>query len=126
MAKKLDKDISGSVQEKRGMLYLVVSYKDPITQKHKTKWVGMGVPVSIMFPELSTKSTDKFPKKLLLVNSILLIFIRPLLFLSKKAPKNSGLWRRGRDSNPCGLAPKRFSSFDACLLSLIPHYCTVV
>ena len=45
MAKKLDKDISGSVQEKRGMLYLVVSYKDPITQKHKTKWVGMGVPV---------------------------------------------------------------------------------
>ena len=44
MAKKLDKDISGSVQEKRGMLYLVVSYKDPITQKHKTKWVGMGVP----------------------------------------------------------------------------------
>ena len=44
MAKKLDKDISGSVQEKRGMLYLVVSYKDPITQKHKVKWVGMGVP----------------------------------------------------------------------------------
>ena len=45
MAKKLVKDISGSVQEKRGMLYLVVSYKDPITQKNKTKWVGMGVPV---------------------------------------------------------------------------------
>ena len=45
MAKKLDKDISGSVQEKRGMLYLVVSYKDPVTQKHKVKWVGMGVPV---------------------------------------------------------------------------------
>lgn len=44
MAKKLDKDISGSVQEKRGMLYLVVSYKDTITQKHKVKWVGMGVP----------------------------------------------------------------------------------
>ena len=42
MAKKLDKDISGSVQEKRGMLYLVVSYKDPVTQKHKVKWVGMG------------------------------------------------------------------------------------
>ena len=27
MANKLSKDISGSVQEKRGMLYLVVSYR---------------------------------------------------------------------------------------------------
>ena len=33
MANKLSKDISGSVQEKRGMLYLVVSYKDRNTEK---------------------------------------------------------------------------------------------
>ena len=32
-----------------------------------------------------------------------------LLLLSKKAPKNRGLWRRERDSNPCGRVPKRFS-----------------
>ena len=37
------------------------------------------------------------------------IFSEILLILSKKAPKNRGLWRRGRDSNPCGVAPKRFS-----------------
>lgn len=44
MANKLRKDISGSVQEKRGMLYLVVSYKDTVTQKNKTKWLGLGLP----------------------------------------------------------------------------------
>ena len=44
MANKLSKDISGSVQEKRGMLYLVVSYKDTVTQKNKTKWLGLGLP----------------------------------------------------------------------------------
>ena len=32
MANKLSKDISGSVHEKRGMLYLVVSYKDTVTK----------------------------------------------------------------------------------------------
>ena len=50
MANKLSKDISGSVQEKRGMLYLVVSYKDTVTQKNKTKWLGLGLPAG------STKS----------------------------------------------------------------------
>ena len=54
MAKKLDKDISGSVQEKRGMLYLVVSYKDPITQKHKTKWVGMPFKILILTSALAS------------------------------------------------------------------------
>ncbi len=29
------------------------------------------------------------------------------------------LWRRKRDSNPRGLSPKRFSSFDGCLFSLV-------
>ena len=29
--------------------------------------------------------------------------------MSKKAPKIRGLWRRERDSNPCGREPKRFS-----------------
>ena len=38
MANKYNKGVSGSVQEKRGMLYLVVSFKDPITQKGKVKW----------------------------------------------------------------------------------------
>ena len=33
MANKYNKGVSGSVQEKRGMLYLVVSFKDPITQR---------------------------------------------------------------------------------------------
>ena len=56
MAKKLDKDISGSVPEKRGMLYLVVSYKDPITQKHKVKWVGMGVPPAPLPPARKRRS----------------------------------------------------------------------
>ena len=50
MANKLSKDISGSVQEKRGMLYLVVSYKDTVTQKNKTKCLGLGLPAG------STKS----------------------------------------------------------------------
>ena len=50
MANKLSKDISGSVQEKRGMLYLGVSYKDTVTQKNKTKWLGLGLPAG------STKS----------------------------------------------------------------------
>lgn len=50
MVNKLSKDISGSVQEKRGMLYLVVSYKDTVTQKNKTKWLGLGLPAG------STKS----------------------------------------------------------------------
>ena len=50
MANKPSKDISGSVQEKRGMLYLVVSYKDTVTQKNKTKWLGLGLPAG------STKS----------------------------------------------------------------------
>ena len=50
MANKLSKDISGSVHEKRGMLYLVVSYKDTVTQKNKTKWLGLGLPAG------STKS----------------------------------------------------------------------
>ena len=40
MANKYNKGVSGSVQEKRGMLYLVVSFKSPITQKHKVKWVA--------------------------------------------------------------------------------------
>ena len=44
MANKYNKGVSGSVQEKRGMLYLVVSYKDPITQKSKVKWIGLGIP----------------------------------------------------------------------------------
>lgn len=44
MANKYNKGVSGSVQEKRGMLYLVVSYKDPITQKGKVKWIGLGIP----------------------------------------------------------------------------------
>lgn len=35
MANKLSKDISGSVQEKRGMLYLVVSYKDTLLRHEK-------------------------------------------------------------------------------------------
>lgn len=52
MANKLSKDISGSVQEKRGMLYLVVSYKDTVTQKNKTKWLGLGLGL----PAGSTKS----------------------------------------------------------------------
>ena len=46
MANKYNKGVSGSVQEKRGMLYLVVSYKDPITQKGKVKWIGLGIPSS--------------------------------------------------------------------------------
>ena len=50
MANKLSKDISGSVQEKRGMLYLEVSYKDTVMQKNKTKWLGLGLPAG------STKS----------------------------------------------------------------------
>ena len=29
--------------------------------------------------------------------------------IKQKAPKNRGLWRRERDSNPCGREPKRFS-----------------
>lgn len=37
MTNTYTKDISGSVQEKRGKLYLVVSYKDSVTQKRKTK-----------------------------------------------------------------------------------------
>ena len=44
MANKYNKGVSGSVQEKRGMLYLVVSFKDPITQKGKVKWIGLGIP----------------------------------------------------------------------------------
>ena len=32
------------------MLYLVVSYKDTVTQKNKTKWLGLGLPAG------STKS----------------------------------------------------------------------
>ena len=44
MANKYNKGVSGSVQEKRGMLYLVVSFKDPITQKSKVKWIGLGIP----------------------------------------------------------------------------------
>lgn len=44
MANKYNKGVSGSVQEKRGMLYLVVSYKDPITQKSKVKWIVLVIP----------------------------------------------------------------------------------
>ena len=43
MANKLSKDISGSVQEKRGMLYLEVSYKDTVMQKNKTKWLSKSI-----------------------------------------------------------------------------------
>ena len=45
MANKINKDISGSVQEKKGMLYLVISYKDTVTQKNKVKWMKLGLPV---------------------------------------------------------------------------------
>ena len=45
MTNTYTKDVSGSVQEKRGKLYLVVSYKDSVTQKHKTKWMALGLPV---------------------------------------------------------------------------------
>ena len=45
MVNKINKDISGSVQEKKGMLYLVISYKDTVTQKNKVKWMKLGLPV---------------------------------------------------------------------------------
>ena len=45
MTNTYTKDVSGSIQEKRGKLYLVVSYKDSVTQKHKTKWMALGLPV---------------------------------------------------------------------------------
>ena len=45
MANTYTKDIAGSIQEKRGKLYLVISYKDSVTQKRKTKWMGLGLPV---------------------------------------------------------------------------------
>lgn len=45
MANKINKDISGSVQEKKGMLYLVISYKDTVTQKNKVKWMKLWLPV---------------------------------------------------------------------------------
>ena len=45
MAKKNDKNISGSVQAKNGHLYFVAGYKDPVTQKRKTKWMTLGLDV---------------------------------------------------------------------------------
>ena len=45
MTNTYTKDIAGSIQEKRGKLYLVISYKDSVTQKRKTKWMGLGLPV---------------------------------------------------------------------------------
>ena len=39
-----EKGISGSVQEKNGYLHFVASFKDPITQKRKTKWMALGIP----------------------------------------------------------------------------------
>ena len=44
MIKNHEKGISGSVQEKNGRLHFVASYKDPVTQKRKTKWIGLGLP----------------------------------------------------------------------------------
>ena len=35
------KVLSGSVQEKGGKLYAVIGYTDPITEKRKTKWIGL-------------------------------------------------------------------------------------
>ena len=45
MTNTYTKDLAGSIQEKRGKLYLVISYKDAVTQKRKTKWMGLGLPV---------------------------------------------------------------------------------
>ena len=42
---KHEKGVSGSVQEKNGMLHFVASFKDPITQKRKVKWKALGLPV---------------------------------------------------------------------------------
>ena len=39
MANKYNKGVSGSVQEKRGMLYLVVSYKEVVGIKQKIREV---------------------------------------------------------------------------------------
>lgn len=38
------KVLSGSVQEKGGKLYAVIGYTDPITEKRKTKWIGLDLP----------------------------------------------------------------------------------
>ena len=40
------KVLSGSVQEKGGKLYAVIGYTDPITEKRKTKWIGLDLPIS--------------------------------------------------------------------------------
>ena len=45
MTNTYTKDVAGSIQKKRGKLYLVISYKDSVTQKRKTKWMGLGLPV---------------------------------------------------------------------------------
>ena len=35
--------LSGSIQEKRGKLYAVIGYKDPMTEMRKVKWIGLGL-----------------------------------------------------------------------------------
>ena len=48
MGRKYEKGVAGSVQERNGYLHLVIGYRDPLTQKRKTKWMAMDLPADAL------------------------------------------------------------------------------
>mgnify|MGYP005779402275 CR=1 FL=1 len=60
------KVLSGSVQEKGGKLYAVIGYTDPITEKRKTKWIGLDLPKGDMVTDAYQalrEADDRFREK---------------------------------------------------------------